>query len=447
MINCPECGKEISDSAKKCPECGYPISKSKGKKKCLTIGIVVFAVILLLAASGTYYYLEIRLDETEREQVDNVITAITDIGDVSLISESKIVYTENLYSELSDVCQRHVSNYEDLKNARETYNNLRANQTANLITKIGEVTLDSQSAIENAQTSYDALSDEQKELVSNYEDLVSATEKISELKINHVQTLISDIGTVSLDSNTAIQIALSAYEDLSKNEEKSIENYDDLVDAQNEYERLTAENCIKLINAIGTVTLDNESKIEEARNAYTSLSVKAKKQVTNYGVLSEAEKTYTALEKEEEIKQKTLNNGDSFETSNWKITYKKTNISAKIYPNDTSGVYHYYHTNDDSIFVDLVFTIKNISSGILAIENLFGDCTVQYGSKTYSKRYTLYSGNGSSVKEISSTDGLDALNTATLHVAIVMPGEIKGSDESITVNLTVAGEDKIINVR
>lgn len=28
MINCPECGKEISDQANNCPNCGYVINKS-----------------------------------------------------------------------------------------------------------------------------------------------------------------------------------------------------------------------------------------------------------------------------------------------------------------------------------------------------------------------------------------------------------------------------------
>lgn len=27
LINCPECGKEISDRARECPNCGYPINE------------------------------------------------------------------------------------------------------------------------------------------------------------------------------------------------------------------------------------------------------------------------------------------------------------------------------------------------------------------------------------------------------------------------------------
>lgn len=29
LINCSECGKEVSDKAKACPNCGYPVSKIK----------------------------------------------------------------------------------------------------------------------------------------------------------------------------------------------------------------------------------------------------------------------------------------------------------------------------------------------------------------------------------------------------------------------------------
>lgn len=34
MINCPECGKEISDKAKACPNCGYSFEETKFCKFC-----------------------------------------------------------------------------------------------------------------------------------------------------------------------------------------------------------------------------------------------------------------------------------------------------------------------------------------------------------------------------------------------------------------------------
>ena len=57
LINCPECGKEISDTANKCPHCGYvrkSILKniSGNRKKILTISttVVVIACVVLLAS-------------------------------------------------------------------------------------------------------------------------------------------------------------------------------------------------------------------------------------------------------------------------------------------------------------------------------------------------------------------------------------------------------------
>lgn len=32
LINCPECGTEVSDKAEKCLKCAYPITNSRGNK-------------------------------------------------------------------------------------------------------------------------------------------------------------------------------------------------------------------------------------------------------------------------------------------------------------------------------------------------------------------------------------------------------------------------------
>lgn len=63
-------------------------------------------------------------------------------------------------------------------------------------------------------------------------------------------------------------------------------------------EELTAEDVIKLIDAIGTVTKDSGSAIAAARTAYNKLSAQQKALVTNYNKLVAAEAAYAALLKE-----------------------------------------------------------------------------------------------------------------------------------------------------
>ena len=72
LIKCPECGREVSDKAKKCPQCGYPIEKvfaresigknvksnildriKMNKKAISIIIIVVFVAIIFKSINGS----------------------------------------------------------------------------------------------------------------------------------------------------------------------------------------------------------------------------------------------------------------------------------------------------------------------------------------------------------------------------------------------------------
>lgn len=80
-------------------------------------------------------------------------------------------------------------------------------------------------------------------------------------------------------------------------------------------EEVTAEDVIKLIDAIGTVTLDSGDAINAARMAYNKLSAEEKAKVTNYDVLLAAEAAYAELllaEKEKETA-----------ATDWQTPYKK----------------------------------------------------------------------------------------------------------------------------
>lgn len=57
LINCPECGKQISDNAEKCVNCGCPISTNEGtnNKKAKKKAPIVLLIVLLIAIALSYF--------------------------------------------------------------------------------------------------------------------------------------------------------------------------------------------------------------------------------------------------------------------------------------------------------------------------------------------------------------------------------------------------------
>ncbi len=115
-----------------------------------------------------------------------------------------------------------------------------------------------------------------------------------------VTDAIKAIGTVTLDSKSAIEAARAAYDGLSDMGKGYVKNYDTLVAAEAAYANLVAQEAaaqaksqaqpvIDAINAIGEVTLEKKAAIEAARKQYNGLSEAAKGYVTNLNVLTAAE--------------------------------------------------------------------------------------------------------------------------------------------------------------
>ena len=123
------------------------------------------------------------------------------------------------------------------------------------IDAIGDVTIEKENAIKEARMGYDALSEDQKNKVSNYELLTQAETKLSELKKEEENS--------KTDKNAAAEVE-------------------------------------KKIDAIGTVTKDSGDIIKEARTAYDALTATQKALVSNVNVLTTAEDAYKKLNKSED---------------------------------------------------------------------------------------------------------------------------------------------------
>ena len=171
-----------------------------------------------------------------------------------------------------------------------------------LIDSIGTVTLDSGDAITIARNAYDALPEDEKANVTNYAILVAAEETFSTLQIRNVESLIDAIGVVTIDSRDEIETARKAYDALTDTQKNLVTNYAKLTAAEERLEQIkedieAADEVIRLIKKIGEVTLDSEDDIEAARLAYNALTNAQKRLVTNYSVLKEAEEEFAELEK------------------------------------------------------------------------------------------------------------------------------------------------------
>ena len=53
IINCPECGKEISDQAVACPSCGFEINSRRENKTSRTLLVVLLVILAVAAALAT----------------------------------------------------------------------------------------------------------------------------------------------------------------------------------------------------------------------------------------------------------------------------------------------------------------------------------------------------------------------------------------------------------
>ena len=197
------------------------------------------------------------------------------------------------------------------KNADE----LAAKAVEGLIEAIGAVTLESKAKIDAARTAYDALTETQKALVTNLATLLAAEAKYEELKAaadqeeidraaaKGVDDLIDAIGEVTLESESVITAARSAYNALTDEQKARVTKLTALTVTETKLAELKADNAAaeaveKKIADIGEVTVESEDAITAARTAYDALTDAQKALVTKLSVLTAAEAKLQELKNE-----------------------------------------------------------------------------------------------------------------------------------------------------
>ena len=265
--------------------------------------------------TGTWYVLHVVNASAGVSYVDGLIDALPDASDVSYGNYQQ-------YGDAADVARKAYENLDKAEQRKVDTAELEKVEAAiaqfkaiddaktkiDALPEAGKVTLAERDAVKAAQDAYDALSAEQKEYLTFAQaaKVTALAKRIAELEaapIKSVEALIDAIGTVTLDSKSAIDEARAAYDKLTAEQQAKVSNYAALTAAETTYAKLVtdkadqdaADAVIAKIDAIGTVTLKSKKVIDAARKAYDKLTAAQQARVSNYAALTAAETTYAKL--------------------------------------------------------------------------------------------------------------------------------------------------------
>ncbi|MGI6175697.1 MAG: hypothetical protein ACOYJC_05985 [Christensenellales bacterium] len=245
---------------------------------------------IFMAAAGISFMMT-----STDDMINQVVDLINAIGApelVTLESGPAIKAAREAYDALDAVLQEEIPSdlYLKLYTAEQNYIPFHIADTISKIADIeavGDITLDESIAelIQKAREAYDEIPLERQSEITNFEILEHAE------KIYHVMDLIAKIGEVTkLSQEQQIIAARVAYNALSLELKPKIGSFFNvLLDAETALDTLKVQAVIDKIEAIGTVTLDSEATIAEARAVYNGLKSGLKQYVSNYGILREAE--------------------------------------------------------------------------------------------------------------------------------------------------------------
>lgn len=265
-------------------------------------------VILLLILM-----LGIMLTGCKSKKAKAIDEAIEAIGEVTLDSESAIIAAEGKLNGADADTRAQVENEEVLTEARDTYNALLVEKA---IDDLGTITADSGDELSKIEAMFDKLSRKWKQNLSNYDKLVEAQKTyaaaVEDATVDTLNTFIANLGAVTLDNGYEIDVQYWAMMQLNQSAYVRITNPARLINAYNKYQALLIE---KAINDIGEITADYSCKqaISKAREKYDEADSEVLVYVTNYGTLTYAESRYAYLKEIKDAEQKAKKEAEELE--------------------------------------------------------------------------------------------------------------------------------------
>lgn len=94
LVKCKECGKEMSDTARKCPNCGYH-EKMQFKKKPIIIGVAVVVLVVIAGIIFGALTKEKPLTDLEQQAVECVLDYKAMLKNIDSLQVHDIRWVEN----------------------------------------------------------------------------------------------------------------------------------------------------------------------------------------------------------------------------------------------------------------------------------------------------------------------------------------------------------------
>ena len=305
------------------------------KKTLSYIGLIL--ILILGLTSCVKKEDENYANQTKANTVITEINQLPTTDAIELTDEVKVANVRSLYNALSKEAKALVTNLDklealenkliELKKAKD--NQDKANVVIELINKLpaaDELTLEGEDKVKEARTSYEALSEEVKALVTNLSKIEALENKLIELKkaednqdkANVVIELINKLpaaNELTLEDEDKVKEARTAYEALSEEVKALVTNLGKLEALEDKMKELIEDKklhdeatmvvvAIDNLPNVELITLDAESAIVNARNAYNSLAPKAKALVTNLNKLIALENKIKELKEAKENQTK-----------------------------------------------------------------------------------------------------------------------------------------------
>lgn len=153
----------------------------------------------------------------------------------------------------------------------------QSDQVAIVEEQINQVTLDSESdteKIREARLAFDELGESDQKLVTNYKELLAAEDLLDKQMIDEVVVEINNIGPINVNSDELIAKARTAFEALSREQQKHVPNLKTLLDAESKYTQTLTDTAQKLVASMKNLTVNDYSVVDEFQTVYNKLSEK-----------------------------------------------------------------------------------------------------------------------------------------------------------------------------